>query len=82
MGKGLDLSPRGTHIIFAAGTGTMVFIDLVAHLVRKFLGILQPMEQDFFQDEEFKMVMFVSFHQREDAIGLELMEALDRYCKA
>jgi hypothetical protein len=44
MGKGLDIKPEGTHIAFSAGTGCLVFIDLVAHLIRKNLGLLDPDE--------------------------------------
>jgi hypothetical protein len=34
MGKGIGLGTEGTHIAFTAGTGCLVFIDLVAYLVR------------------------------------------------
>jgi hypothetical protein len=33
MGLSLELKPRGKHIAFAAGTGILVFLDLVAHLI-------------------------------------------------
>jgi hypothetical protein len=35
MGKGLMLNQysKGLHIAFAAGTGVLVFIDLVARLI-------------------------------------------------
>lgn len=39
MGKGLQVKPTGVHIAFAAGTGVLCFIDLVAALVRQSLGI-------------------------------------------
>ena len=35
MGKGLCLKRTGTHIAFSAGTGILVYVDLVAYLVRK-----------------------------------------------
>ena len=35
MGKGLQVHPNGVHIAFTAGTGVIVFLDLVAHLARK-----------------------------------------------
>lgn len=44
MGKGLDIQPSGTHIAFTAGTGILVFVDLVAHLIRKNLGQLDKQE--------------------------------------
>ena len=40
MGKGLDIKREGTHIAFSAGTGCLVFVDLVAYLIRKNLGLL------------------------------------------
>lgn len=74
------MSNKGTHIAFTAGTGCLVFIDLVAHLIRKNVGLLSK-EEDFIVDNSnFKFVFYVSFHRREDAIGLELMEGLHRLC--
>ena len=76
MGKGLGLGNSGTHIAFTAGTGCLVFIDLVAHLVRKNLGLLSEVEEHIIEGSDFKFIFYVSFHKREDAIGLELMEGL------
>ena len=39
MGLGLELKPRGKHIAFAAGTGILVFLDLVAHLILRVIKI-------------------------------------------
>ena len=39
MGKGLQPSSSGLHVAFAAGTGVLVFIDLVAYLTRQSFGI-------------------------------------------
>ena len=44
MGKGLGIQRSGVHIAFTAGTGVLVFVDLVAHLVRKNLGLLSHEE--------------------------------------
>jgi hypothetical protein len=33
MGMGLDIQTEGHHIAFAGGTGVLVYLDLVAHLV-------------------------------------------------
>ena len=38
MGKGLLIKSQGVHIAFTAGTGVLVFLDLVAHLARKAFG--------------------------------------------
>ena len=47
LGKGLAIphEANGLYIAFAAGTGVLVFMDLVAHLVRKTLGLLEPGEE-------------------------------------
>jgi len=34
LGKGLGIQKEGTHIAFVAGTGVLVFMDLVAYLIR------------------------------------------------
>ena len=46
MGKGLDIQSTGTHIAFTAGTGCLVFLDLVAHLIRKNLLQLSDEEDE------------------------------------
>lgn len=33
MGRGLQIQPTGQHVAFCAGTGALVFIDLVAQLL-------------------------------------------------
>ena len=33
MGKGLQIEERGVHVAFCAGTGVLVFLDIVAHLM-------------------------------------------------
>lgn len=40
LGKGLLPKPSGIHVAFAAGTGALCFVDLVAHLIQANLGIL------------------------------------------
>ena len=44
MGKGLGIHSKGIHVAFAAGTGVLVFIDLVAHLIRKNLNLISEDE--------------------------------------
>ena len=34
LGKGLNLQSEGVHVAFAGGTGVLVFMDLVALLLR------------------------------------------------
>lgn len=33
MGKGLQIEERGVHLAFCAGTGVLVYLDLVGHLI-------------------------------------------------
>jgi len=35
MGKGLQIRSSGIHVAFCAGTGALVFLDLVSHLLLK-----------------------------------------------
>ena len=34
LGKGLNLQKDGVHVAFTGGTGILVFVDLVALLIR------------------------------------------------
>jgi len=45
MGKGLQVEKDGVHIAFTAGTGCLLFFDLVAYLVRKNLKMLNSEEE-------------------------------------
>ena len=38
LGKGLNVKSSGVHIAFSGGTGVLVYIDLVAYLIRENLG--------------------------------------------
>jgi NAD(P)H-flavin reductase len=53
MGKGLQIKDGGTHIAFAAGTGCLVFLDLVAHLIRKTAKLLSKKEQSMVDEWKF-----------------------------
>jgi len=35
MGRGLEIKSQGLHFAFCAGTGVLVFLDLVAHLLMR-----------------------------------------------
>lgn len=74
MGKGCNLEAKGTYVGFAAGTGALVYLDLVARLILQNSGNLpegcERLEDDFF------FHYFVSFVNRDEAIGLDLCEAL------
>jgi hypothetical protein len=81
MGKGLQIEKSGTHIAFTAGTGCLLFLDLVAHMISKNLKKLNEVEDSYIGMEDFKFVFFVSFPKREDVIGLELCQGLHDICK-
>ena len=38
LGKGLGLKKEGHYVAYAAGTGVLVFIDLVAHLILRLIS--------------------------------------------
>lgn len=74
MGKGCNLETKGTYVGFAAGTGALVYLDLVARLILQNSGNL-PSDCEPFADD-FNFHFFVSFVNRDEAIGLDLCEAL------
>lgn len=77
MGKGLGLTKDGTHVAFVGGTGVLVFIDLVALLLRFNLGLITPESVPIFaKGSTFKFVLYASFPNREEALGIELLEGL------
>lgn len=69
MGKGLEMQPEGTHVAFCAGTGALVFLDLVAHLIilNSFnaTGKGLPQEMKDFYKDGFKLRLFCSFANRD-----------------
>lgn len=60
MGKGLGLSTKskGTYVAFAAGTGILVYIDLVVRLI---LSKKQTVAAEHRLSDDFKLVLYVSF---------------------
>lgn len=86
MGKGLQMQSEGMHVAFCAGTGVLVFLDLVAHLL--VLNAFQatgkglPEEMSSFYSSGFKLRLYASFASRDQAIGLDLIEALIAVNKA
>ena len=84
LGKGLNLQKNGVHVAFTGGTGVLVFIDLVALLLRKNLGLIKNDHNIpiFKPGATFKFVLYVSFPNREDSVALELIEGLSEITKA
>jgi hypothetical protein len=69
MGKGLMLNNKssGLYIAFSAGTGVLVFVDLVARLVMETVGAIAPENR---LNPNFKFVLFASFESKANAIAL------------
>lgn len=80
MGKGLQVEKLGVHIAFTAGTGSLLFLDLVAHLIRKNLQMLNLDEDEKLDSHSFKFVFYMSFQSREESCGLEICEGLRDIC--
>ena len=58
-------------------------MDLVAHLVRKVCDNLYDSREDSMLDaNHFRFVFYVSFPKREDSIGLDMLENLEKMCKS
>ena len=87
MGKGLNPTKGGTHVAYCAGTGVLVFVDLVGHLLLKqvaknggpdVLGKLHAeMEGIPSLPDDFRFEINNSFASEEEGIALELMKALE-----
>jgi len=89
MGHGLRVKPTGVHVAFAAGTGALCFVDLVAWLIKanagRGLNLSSSVNEAEMSEEidasNFQFHLYVSYPKRADGVALELFEALDAYCK-
>ena len=83
MGKGLQVQRTGVHVAFAAGTGVLTFMDLVAHIAAANLNLNGKLGVDPNDciDDGFKLVLHVAYQQKIDAIGLEMMKRLKKFCE-
>lgn len=83
LGTGLEIQQTGRHVAFAAGTGILVFIDLVAHLIYRLAGKKLPphLESSAIDIENFQLVLYTSFVNEKEAIALEMIYALEDMCK-
>lgn len=75
MGHGLGIEPTGTHVAFVAGTGILVFVDLVAYLIRLNLDMISE-DKGVLSKTKFKFVLYASFPNRNEAVGLDLVDSL------
>lgn len=88
MGKGLNPTAGGTHVAYAAGTGVLVFVDLVGHLLLRQVAaaggpdVLAALHKEpGFEGiptlpDDFKLELHTSFFDLNEGIALELIEAL------
>ncbi len=81
MGKGLGIEKSGTHIAYTAGTGILVFVDLIAYLIRRNLGLMSEPEASQIDDKDFKFIFYASFPSKEEGIAMDLCQGLDALCK-
>ena len=69
FGKGLSIKPTGLHVAFAAGTGVLVFLDLVTRILLHNTGI-HKLGEDF--DEDFKFHLYISHQNLTETMGMDL----------
>jgi hypothetical protein len=85
-GKGLQIQNTGVHIVYCAGTGILVFIDIVAHLILRlrmpelFDSVKFGPGRSLIDLRSFQLVLNTSFASPEEAIGMELIEDLKKLC--
>ena len=82
MGLSLGISRTGTHVAFVAGTGILPFVDLIAHLILT-LACPQVLQDSMntVDPDSFKLVLYSSFQNENEAIALELIDALESLCE-
>ena len=81
MGKGLCIEPSGVHVAFCAGTGVLVFLDLVSHLLLRsyYKHYVDPdrVPKHMHQlKDDFVFLFYVSMLSMDSEIGLNICEAL------
>lgn len=76
MGKNLNLDAEGTHVAFVGGTGVLVFVDLIAYLIRLNLNVLNPGDDNILNMNRFKFILYASFANPDDVIGKDLLNGL------
>jgi len=76
MGKSLGVRKSGTHLAFAAGTGTITFMDLSAYVARLVMNEMDEKERGEI-DENFRFEYYVTYFDEKQACGLEMLRLLD-----
>ncbi len=83
----MDPILKGTHVVFAAGTGILPFLDLIALTLRfvcnkaKNVKILYDEKFENISDD-FKLVVFVSFVDVKGSVYKQECEMLQEICKS
>jgi hypothetical protein len=82
MGKGLAPATTGIHLAFAAGTGNLCFVDMLAHISLSVLGLLTKEDNiaGSIDPANFQMHLYASFPSKAEAVAYELCESLHNYC--
>ena len=83
MGKGLCIEESGVHVAFCAGTGVLVFLDLVSHLLLRayYKHYVEPSKvpKHMLQlKDDFTFLFYVSMLSMDSEIGLNICEALQK----
>jgi len=86
MGKGLNIEESGVHVAFCAGTGILVFLDLVSHLLlrayyKHFVETAKVPKSMYQLKDDFTFLFYVSMPSMDSEIGLNICEALQKVNK-
>ena len=85
MGRGLNPEKPGRHIAFCAGTGVLVFVDMIGHIILREVArqggpdvLAQLRELPEFKDvkplpDNFKFEIHTAFMDKDEAIALPLI---------
>ena len=75
IGKGLLVETTGQHIVFAAGTGILCYIDLIAMLAMHYLEVIDEVDptDERLDTKEFKLTLYVSFKSKIESIAREFL---------
>jgi len=55
-------------------------MDLIAYLVKRICNQVEDNLELLMDEEKFKFVLYASFPNKDEAIGLPLYEGLDKLC--
>lgn len=86
VGKGLMITPslKGNLVFFCGGTGVLPFLDTFAYVLRgavqKYAPELNMLKDETFEElkEGVSISIFAYFQKWDDAIGIEILEALKK----